>query len=98
MPEPRLISLKESLKLLNVNRKFFNDNIRPHLKEAKLGKHILFRESDIEDFINRMFNTQEVQSCEKENYRQDLGGEVRKFTSTQRVEIEKCEKQLGLMM
>lgn len=58
MLKPKLISLKESLSLLNVKRKFFNDNIRPHLKEAKLGKHILFRESDIEDFVNRMFVTQ----------------------------------------
>jgi len=77
----RLLSLKESLSLLNVNRKFFNDNIRPHLKEAKLGKHILFRESDIEDFINRMFGTQEVTSCKRkdQNYQQDSSGEAISF-------------------
>tara|TARA_R110000772_G_scaffold239321_2_gene351366 strand:+ start:383 stop:568 length:186 start_codon:yes stop_codon:yes gene_type:complete len=54
------------------------------LKEAKLGKHIFFRESDIEDFINRMFGTQEVTPCKRkdQNYQQDSAGEAIRFIST----------------
>jgi len=65
--------------LLNVKRKFFNENFRPHLKEVKMGKHILFRQTELDEFINSMFDLKEVTPCQsKRSYRQDsYGGEIR---------------------
>ena len=101
MKQIRLVSLKESLKLVGVKRKFFDRNIRPHIKSVKLGKNVLFRLYELEDFINSIFELR-GKLCEALNgealnvrsYHQDSSGEVKQFTSTQQSTLDKCDKLL----
>ena len=46
--EPLLLTRADALKYLGISRHLFNLEIRPLIKEVKLGRRIFFKRSDLD--------------------------------------------------